>query len=364
VERTDTELPADVAALMRERGVPPAIASGICRYVLTEIGPPESLAHEDILDQEISSYFRVQAFDFGEASLVRQQILDHAAAQFPDSGTYQLTTIEFEIEHFHELKEAAFDGVPPDYVARLKAEAAELFKGLFDQFDHLETVIRAEMDTARGDPAGVAGHFRSALAAPFSPRTYLGTRELLLVHFSTVMTSHDDLFFPEDLRRALTLKGVPLAFSTIQIGDTNPHRGGRGGAEGSIGIIIDRGPGMIIHSVSPGDSGSNPFGSLGKLPTAGNCASSINLCQTSNEWVIEDYQPVGIFLLRPLLARQPVKIDGIDEPVPMEVPIDERQVIAAFPGQRIFSADAQSFFEWRSHANQWTAIRYWRIFDR
>ena len=56
---------------------------------------------------------------------------------------------------------------------RLKAEAAGLFKGRFDQFDHLETVIRAEMDTARGDPAGVAGHFRSALAAPFSPRTYL-----------------------------------------------------------------------------------------------------------------------------------------------------------------------------------------------
>jgi len=53
--------------------------------VLTEIGPPESLAHEDILDQEISRYFRVQAFDFGEVSLVRQQILDHAAAQFPDS---------------------------------------------------------------------------------------------------------------------------------------------------------------------------------------------------------------------------------------------------------------------------------------
>ena len=161
------------------------------------------------------------------------------------------------------------------------------------------------------------------------------------------MTSHDDLFFPEDFRRALTLRGVLLAFSIIQKGDTNPHGGGRGGAEGSIGIVIDRGPGTIIHSVSPGDSGSNPFGSLGKPPTAGNCASSINRRQTSNGWVIQDYQPVGIFLLRPLLARQPVKIDGIDEPVPMEVPIDERQVIAAFPGQSIYSADAQSFFEWR-----------------
>ena len=47
MERTDTELPADVAALMRERGVPPAIASGNYRYVLTErtAGEPRSRGH-------------------------------------------------------------------------------------------------------------------------------------------------------------------------------------------------------------------------------------------------------------------------------------------------------------------------------
>lgn len=306
----------------------------------------------------------MEAFDFGEAAPVRQRILDHAAAQFPDSWTYQLTTIELEIEHFHKLKEAAFDGVPPDYVERLKAEAAELFRGFFDQLNYVEIVARTEMEKARGDPASVAAHFRSAAATPFSPRTYLGTRELLLVHFSTVMSRHDDLFFPEDMRRALTLKGVPLAFSTIQRGDTNPQGGGRCRAEGSIGIVIDIGPSTIIHSVSSDDSGSNPLGSLGKPPTAGNCASSINLRQTSNEWVIQDYEPVGIFLLPPLLVRQPVEIDGIDEPVPGEVPIDLKQAIAAFPGQRIFTADARTFLEWHRHRNQWTAISYWRIFVR
>ena len=45
------------------------------------------------------------------------------------------------------------------------------------------------------------------------------------------------------------LTGIPLAFSTIQPGDTNPYRGGRGGAEGSVGIIVDIGPATVIHSV-------------------------------------------------------------------------------------------------------------------
>src|SRR5271156_6056087 len=97
----------------------------------------------------------------------------------------------------------------------------------------------------------------------FSPRAFLRTRQAVLVHFSTVMAERPDLLFPGDLGRAITLKGAPLSFSTIQVGDTNPYMIGRGGAEGSVGLLIDLGPTTLIESVSPGDSGSNATGSLG-----------------------------------------------------------------------------------------------------
>jgi hypothetical protein len=101
------------------------------------------------------------------------------------------------------------------------------------------------------------------MTVSFSPREFLRSRQAVLVHFSTLMTSRPELMFPDDMRRAMGLTGIPLAFSTIQPGDTNPHRGGRGGAEGSIGIIVDIGPVTVIHSVSPSDSGSSEIGSLG-----------------------------------------------------------------------------------------------------
>jgi hypothetical protein len=85
------------------------------------------------------------------------------------------------------------------------------------------------------------------MTAAFLPREFLRSRNAILVHFSTVMTSHPDLMFPQDMRRALTLQVAPWAFSTIQPGDSNPHLfGGRGGAEGSIGIVVDIGPGTVI----------------------------------------------------------------------------------------------------------------------
>jgi hypothetical protein len=61
------------------------------------------------------------------------------------------------------------------------------------------------------------------------------------MHFSTVMARRINLVFPNDLLNAITLQGVPLFFSTIQIGVTGPHCG-KGGAEGSVGLLVDVGP--------------------------------------------------------------------------------------------------------------------------
>ncbi len=46
------------------------------------------------------------------------------------------------------------------------------------------------------------------MTAPFSPRDFLRSRGAVLVHFSTVMSSHPDLLYPADMRNALSLKGV------------------------------------------------------------------------------------------------------------------------------------------------------------
>ena len=82
------------------------------------------------------------------------------------------------------------------------------------------------------------------------------SRNAVLVHFSTVMTTQPDLTFPHDLQQTMTLTGKQLSFSTVLIGDTNPFvLGGRGGAEGSVGMIVDIGPRTSILSVWPRDSG-------------------------------------------------------------------------------------------------------------
>jgi hypothetical protein len=127
-------------------------------------------------------------------------------------------------------------------------------------------------------------------------RAFLKLRNAVAVHFSTVMTRHQDLLFPDDLKQAMALSGLTLSFSTIQPGDT--HRlGGKGGAEGSVGMRVDLGPNTVVESVAPDDSGSiwDPAtatsGSLGHLPTPETCAESMDRRTESNEWLIKNYIP-------------------------------------------------------------------------
>ena len=194
------------------------------------------------------------------------------------------------------------------------------------------------------------------MTSAFSPREFLRSRHAALVHFSTVMARRLDLMFPNDMRRAMTLKGVPLAFSTIQLGDTNPHMAGPGGAEGSVGMLVDLGTSTLIKSVSPSDSGSNATGSLGRPPTEANCTESIDQRATSNEWHVQDYVPVGIFILPPILVRQVCDLGGM--PTPCEVPMSLEEIIGCFPEERIFSANARAFLEWDRSSGHWRPVAY------
>jgi hypothetical protein len=137
---------------------------------------------------------------------------------------------------------------------------------------------------------------------------------------------------------------------------------GKGGAEGSIGLLVDLTPDARVISVGPSDSGScydektGEGGSLGLPPTPVNCADSIDKRATSNEWIVRDYLPVGIYVLKPIIVRQAGQFEG--EIVFDEVEITLAQAIAPFPDEAIYTANKDTFLKLDRAAGFWKAVRY------
>jgi hypothetical protein len=187
-------------------------------------------------------------------------------------------------------------------------------------------------------------------ATPFSVRAFLRSREALLVHFNTPMSLNHPTGFPNDLHSAKTLAG-PLSFSTIQVGDRGPWQGGHpadANAGGSVGLIVDVNDSDSVLTVASGDSGSGFSGSGGLPPDAQTCADSITGRVTANEWWVQNYTPIGIFVILPaqVFVRLPTQ-QG-------ERPSDLNEVLTSFPNDRIFSTWPDTFVEY-DRANQvWT----------
>ena len=200
------------------------------------------------------------------------------------------------------------------------------------------------------------------MTGSFSPREFLRTRQAVLVHFSTNMSRRPELVFPNDLRLAMHLQGKWLSFSAIQPGDTNPDANGRGGAEGSIGLLVDISRDTIVHKVYWADIGSNDTGSFGLCPTEKNCADSIDKRRDSNEWRVENYLPVGIFILPPIIVRHISDLGGVPTPVPRTLTRDE--AIAPFPEQRVFSANQNTFLEFDRTLRNWCAVAYDHVLQK
>lgn len=190
-------------------------------------------------------------------------------------------------------------------------------------------------------------------------RDFLISRDAVLVHFSTPMARDPSRHFPHDMINALSLSGVPLSFSTIQRGDRfDPDGAGKGGAEGSIGILVDLVPTTQILKVDSSDLGSSNYGGQntggGHAPTPQTCADSIDQRTRSNEWFVQDYKPIGIFVLPPLLARVPVP-DVPDTFAEASISLDEI-VDIHFSGYRVLSANERTFLEFDRSSRQWSAI--------
>jgi len=182
----------------------------------------------------------------------------------------------------------------------------------------------------------------------FSPRRFLRDREALLIHFNTPMSVNHPTGFPDDLRQASGLKGTPLSFSTIQGADQGPWQGGDlANAGGSVGVIVDIKETGSVISVGPGDDGTKAQSdgnhqTGGSPPSADACAKSIDDRLTANEWFVQDFVPLGIFVFLP--ARVFVRSAEGTFQGEREATLDE--ILAAFPNQRMFGSHAGAFLEY------------------
>jgi hypothetical protein len=194
--------------------------------------------------------------------------------------------------------------------------------------------------------------------SPFSIRSFLCSQEALLVHFNTPMSTRHPTCFPADLEDAKTLVGQRLSFCTIQKHDRGPWQGGHpayANAVGSVGLVVDVKDQDSVVTVDWSDSGSGEAGSAGLPPSQPNCAHSIAKRTTSNEWWVQDYAPLGIFVFLP--AKVFIKREGQQG----EVDVSFQCILANYKSDRIFSILEGSFVEYDRNAGRWGQVTYGQI---
>jgi hypothetical protein len=207
----------------------------------------------------------------------------------------------------------------------------------------------------------------------FSIRNFLKARNALLVHFSSPMTTHD-YFFPDDLHNAISLRNIPISFSTIQPNDRGPYdqtisSPEEANAAGCVGIMVDIDDIDCIETVSFLDGGSytdvitGAFNSGGEEPTQTNCERSIDQRVTYNEWCVKNYRTIGIFVFSPIAVRDKITlcVDGNSFVDVGEKCITIEDVLKHFPSHRIFSANSENFLEYSRALKEWSPIQYERI---
>jgi hypothetical protein len=195
----------------------------------------------------------------------------------------------------------------------------------------------------------------------FSPRQFLKSREALLVHFNTPMTSHPT-GFPKDLHDARKLVATEIPFSTIQVTDNGPWQvrpPSDANAVGSVGLIVDIKDVGSVTSVGYCDIGSNSriagySKGLGQPPSDQTCAESIDRRgpKGHNEWVVQDYIVLGIFIFLPAGAF----IVGSGE---RDCFLPE--VLSTFPNDRIISILSGNFLEYDRGNQSWVTVPFANI---
>jgi hypothetical protein len=205
----------------------------------------------------------------------------------------------------------------------------------------------------------------------FSVRDFLKSRNALLVHFSTPMSRHENLTFPNDLNNAITLKEIPLSFSTILPGDKGPYhphisKPEDANAVGCIGILVDIENNSCVEKVLGFDAGSyfdpvtETYQADGSPPSLSACEDSIDNRNGVNEWYVKNYVVIGIFVVHPIFVRKnQVFHDGIDNvEILGEVRISIDEALMHFPTHRFITADSGQFFEYSRENKKWNPVLY------
>ncbi|WP_422023725.1 hypothetical protein [Pyruvatibacter mobilis] len=219
----------------------------------------------------------------------------------------------------------------------------------------------------------------------FSVRRFLRQEKALLIHFDTVMNNHGTCY-PDSLTNALVAKKSRLAFSTILATDQgppppygappspeSPNDSEITHAAGWVGIVVDIDDRCSVTAVSAADAGSfildGARESSGAPPTEENCRASIQDRTSYNEWTVQNFSPVGIFIFRPAFVRKPAPIEGIEnvpaylmqgtqEQLIIDQIIEPGEVARDFQAHRIFSSRQGQFEEFDRKTSQWNPVSY------
>jgi hypothetical protein len=196
----------------------------------------------------------------------------------------------------------------------------------------------------------------------FSIREFLRDRRALLVHFSSIMTSHRDKFpFPNDLKNAAALRDKALSFCTVQSTDHWPFQKalstvGEANAAGNVGIVVDVKDADCVTKVAANDQGSFDDEESGRdgdghPPSLESCSHSIDARQTCNEWLVKNYIAIGVLVLPPYVVPS---ADFGEQVVKLGM------ILESFPELRIFSIDeaSKTFTEYDRQAASWSTVSY------
>ena len=200
----------------------------------------------------------------------------------------------------------------------------------------------------------------------FSIRNFLREREALLVHFSSPMRTCRSTKFPDDLKTAMRLKKGIVCFSLfcVTMSDFLQVQGSteKENAAGNVGLVVDiKNTGSVI-AVDSSDCGSilNSDTSkrqyLNNKPTKSTCAASIDERQGYNEWLVQNFDVVGIFVFEPICVWKEIRIgNAVDY---AEVPISLSEVLKAFPDLKIISTCNGSFRLYDRLQEEWLVTNY------
>ena len=179
--------------------------------------------------------------------------------------------------------------------------------------------------------------------------SFLSENTALIVHFSGTppmpSTWHEPRTYPEDLRNVIRGGAMGgLCCSVVRPGD-DFETGGRN-ACGYVGVIVGLQCKHALVAVDPEDCGSycneRGFREVAKPTdiTVQGLQKTLTDRNSWNEWVVRDYEVLGIFFVKPYLVWRELAAG-----TSAEVPTSPDAISSTFPEQRSFTFSSEGILQ-------------------